>query len=180
MDIGNRAFNLAFIFGGLNLNTPKTLGERILFARKGILSQSELSKATGISQNSLSRYERNERIPKTDMANRICIALGVSPEWLFTGQGQMHPNMDASSGQMPRREGEICLRCQELEVELRQERHERRELSAENRQLYRDKERLMSEIAELKAEVATLNERLKAEGRGGTAEVSKTITSKTA
>ena len=140
------------------MNTPKTLGERIVTLR-GNITQSEFSLAIGISQNSLCRYERNQRMPKASIINQICQVTGASHEWLISGQGEMYAESSAApikpSTSLPPSANE-CPRCASLEQELVQEREERREVSAENRQLHRDKEKLLLENAELRERIARL------------------------
>jgi len=148
------------------LNTPETLGERISTLR-GNITQSEFSLAIGISQNSLCRYERNQRMPKASIINQICQVTGASHEWLISGQGDMYAEGPVApikpATDLPPSPNE-CPRCAKLEQELKQEREERREVSAENRQLHRDKEKLLLENAELRERLARL-ERIQAAHR---------------
>lgn len=74
------------------MNTPSTLGERLKFAREPAWTQKALSDATGISQNALSNYENNKRMPKVEFVPKLCAALGVSSEWLLNGKGEMRPD----------------------------------------------------------------------------------------
>ena len=60
-----------------------TTGRRIkrLRLKKGI-SQSQLSKLSGITSTLLQQYEYGTRHPKEDQLNRIALALGVAPSML--------------------------------------------------------------------------------------------------
>ena len=62
-----------------------TIGDKIknLLKEKNI-SQSELSKLTGIRQSSISDYINNRYIPKQDKIYLIANALNVSPSHLYT------------------------------------------------------------------------------------------------
>lgn len=62
-----------------------TIGEDIknLRTSKG-LTQQELSRMTGISVNSLSRYERGLRQPTVEAVSKIAKALGIDPFSLFS------------------------------------------------------------------------------------------------
>lgn len=180
-----RVFTLMFNSGGSNLNTD-TVATRIITIR-GEQSRRAFARALEIKENTLRNYEQGLSLPNFDTVSKICTLFSVSPAWLILGQGEMRTadgddfsmgDNSATLGAM--KSEELLSRFAKLEAKLERVEDERRDVSAENRLLHKDKERLMNEIAELKAEVATLNERLKAEGRGGTAEVSKTITSKTA
>ena len=47
----------------------------------------ELHQRTGIDRGSLSRYFRQERVPKIDVIGPLCEALEVSPETLLVALG---------------------------------------------------------------------------------------------
>ncbi len=47
----------------------------------------DLHKATGIDRGSISRYFRQERVPKIDVIEPLCKALQVSPETLLIALG---------------------------------------------------------------------------------------------
>lgn len=66
---------------------PENFNSRLrsLIERKG-LKQKEISELTGISEGAMSNYMVN-RIPKADQLFRLASALGVSMEFLLTGQG---------------------------------------------------------------------------------------------
>lgn len=70
-------------------NSPEETAEW-LRARMSILKLSgleELHQRTGIDRGSLSRYFRQERIPKIDVIGPLCEALEVSPETLLIALG---------------------------------------------------------------------------------------------
>ncbi|WP_051363901.1 XRE family transcriptional regulator [Oleidesulfovibrio alaskensis] len=67
----------------------KTLGSRIRAAR-GATSQDAFSKQLKISKGSLGFYERDENLPNTDVALKICSETGVRLEWLLLGHGPMY------------------------------------------------------------------------------------------
>lgn len=157
------------------MNTPQTLGERLALLR-GVITQLEFSKAIGISQNSLCRYERNQRMPKASIINQVCKVTGASYEWLISGRGEMYA--PETLAQLPLQQTALptsvanecpneCPRCTELEHELKQEREERREFAAETRRLYREKEelhrekeQLLREKEELLREIGELQEKV--------------------
>ena len=66
----------------------ETLGSRIRAAR-GKLSQEAFANLIQVSKGSLGFYERDENLPNTDVALKICSTAGVSIEWLLTGKGSM-------------------------------------------------------------------------------------------
>ena len=62
----------------------KTTGDRlkyILEERK--ITQREFAKQIGVTEVSLCRYVRGERQLKADMIIEICLALGLSSDWLL-------------------------------------------------------------------------------------------------
>lgn len=59
------------------------LGEKISKLKKlKRLSQVDLSNATGISRDAISKYERGDAIPSVEYAKRIADVLGVSLDYL--------------------------------------------------------------------------------------------------
>lgn len=135
-----------------------TLGKRLKIAR-GSVTQQELSIQIGIAQNSLSRYERDEKIPDAKFIATFCNILAISPEWLLFGHGAMslggEPHtlsLQAASASETAPQA-VCPRCAELEEELKTERGERRELATENRQLWRENGELKERVARLEARI---------------------------
>lgn len=56
------------------------IGEKIKKARKALkLTQKDLAEKIGVSAIAISRYEKNTRIPNTDILFKICNALKISP-----------------------------------------------------------------------------------------------------
>lgn len=65
----------------------ETLGQRLRSARKtNNLTQSELAKKSGVSQQLISQIE-NENIKSTNDIFSLAGTLNVSAKWLATGQG---------------------------------------------------------------------------------------------
>jgi transcriptional regulator with XRE-family HTH domain len=68
----------------------KTLGERLRKAREEKrLSQLEAAKKLGVSNGTLSGYERNYRDPDTKTLKQISELYEVSLDWLLTGEVSM-------------------------------------------------------------------------------------------
>ena len=131
-----------------------TLGKRLKIAR-GSVTQQELSIQIGIAQNSLSRYERDEKIPDAKFIATFCNILAISPEWLLFGHGAMslggEPHtfsLQAASASETAPQA-VCARCAKLEGKLEEADAERRELAAENRQLWRENGELREKVARL-------------------------------
>jgi len=67
-----------------------TFGERILSIRKRLKwSQDELAKKVGTSAPIIGRYERNEIKPAIDTAKSIADVLGVTVDFLISGEAMI-------------------------------------------------------------------------------------------
>ena len=60
---------------------------KVQMAHLGMSGLEELHQKTGIDRGSLSRYFRQERIPRIDVLAPLCRALEVSPETLLVVLG---------------------------------------------------------------------------------------------
>lgn len=135
-----------------------TLGDRIRLVR-GEISQTIFSEKIGITQNTLSRYERNQRVPDAQFIVDLCDSFNISTDWLLLGHGSMRPENTKSTHSLPEyapTPQAACARCAKLEGKLEAADAERRELTAENRQLWRENGELKAENGELKARIARL------------------------
>ncbi|HEU4410181.1 MAG TPA: helix-turn-helix transcriptional regulator, partial [Polyangiaceae bacterium] len=73
------------------MTTPgQTVGQRVRLARtargRGV---NELDRLIGSKQGYVSRLESSDREPRADTLRKLAQALGVSLEWLATGEGTM-------------------------------------------------------------------------------------------
>lgn len=68
-----------------HMNTPTwTFQDRLRKAREHAgMTQSELAEATGVSLNSLNRYEKGQRSPANDVVSAIAQATNVPLEWFY-------------------------------------------------------------------------------------------------
>lgn len=74
-----------------------TLGKRLLTARKlSGLTQAELTKKSGVSQQLISRIE-NDKVESTTEVFKLADALNVNPRWLATGDGEMESEKRTAS-----------------------------------------------------------------------------------
>ena len=72
------------------MSNPVEIGERIITCRTRLrFSQQEVADLIGIAAPQLYRYETGRSKPRPAMADRIADALGVSTNWLLTGEGDM-------------------------------------------------------------------------------------------
>lgn len=76
---------------------PKTVGERIFWARKrkGI-SQVRLAAMIGSSQRHIVRLEKNENSPKLPMREQLAVALDQKPEFFEASGGDDDEESDMS------------------------------------------------------------------------------------
>lgn len=65
-----------------------TLSKRIALLR-GDIPQAKFATTFGVAQNTIGRYERGESTPDADFLLALRKKLGVSSEWLLTGEGPM-------------------------------------------------------------------------------------------
>ena len=141
-----------------------TLGARIRLAR-GKTPQGAFAALIGVSKGSLGGYERDENLPNTDVALKICRQTGFSVEWLLSGRGPMRADAaprPRESGPPPETAAPYCARCLKLEEKLEKLEEERRELNTDNRRLWK-------ENSDLNARVARLEEQQKKGGPAGNA-----------
>lgn len=54
------------------------------------LTQAELASKASTTQATISRYLRGIAMPRAEELHRISLALGVTMEWLLTGQGPVN------------------------------------------------------------------------------------------
>lgn len=77
-----------------------TTGARIRGRRQQLkITQDDLAARCSISQTQISEYERGNASLRADVAVAIARELGVTVEWLITGQGEPpveHPGADAA------------------------------------------------------------------------------------
>ena len=68
-----------------------SIGQRIKLARESAgLKQSDLADRAGTQWQQVSRWERDQATPRAKAVRALCDALGVSPQWLLSGEGPMY------------------------------------------------------------------------------------------
>lgn len=81
--------------------------ERLKQARfQAEMTQAALALASGVRQQMISKLESGKS-NNTAKAVELALALGVTPEWLATGQGEMHPTTHVLQGESPTSSTEI-------------------------------------------------------------------------
>jgi len=74
------------------------------------LTQKELAELTGVSQRQIAAYETATSYPREAVLHRLAQALGTTPEWLATGEGQSRIKARVSPA-------EISLRIPLIKIE---------------------------------------------------------------
>ncbi len=67
---------------------------KLRMSNLGLGGLEDLHKLTGIDRGSLSRYFRQERVPRIDVIAPLCKALEVSPETLLIALGAIDKNQE--------------------------------------------------------------------------------------
>lgn len=81
------------------MSTPSEIGERIRMSRARLrFSQQEVADLAQIAPAQFYRYEAGRTRPRPAMADRLAEALGVSTQWLSTGDGPMERSPDDDTG----------------------------------------------------------------------------------
>lgn len=78
------------------------IGRRIVLAcrTKGFEKQADIAKALKISQMTVSYWIRGLKAPPISQGLKLAKVLGVCVEWLYTGRGQMTPEVPEESVQI--------------------------------------------------------------------------------
>jgi repressor LexA len=79
-----------------------SIGERIRSARENKeLEQQTLSVRIGVAVRTLQRWEKGLQVPDSNYLLRLAKSIGVRPEWLLTGEGEMYPAPQAPGKVIP-------------------------------------------------------------------------------
>lgn len=135
------------------------ISERISMLR-GKTPREEFSEGTGVSGQTLYKYEKRVSTPTIQFVDLLCKKFKISHRWLITGEGPMRLEKEQS---METRGSTPCARCEKLENKL--EKLEEKLEKAEERKdaLVEENQRLLKENGILREENATLRERQRKE-----------------
>ena len=68
-----------------------TVSDRIFMKMEELsMTQKEFSETTGILQSTISEWKKRKTNPLSDKIMPICEVLGVTPEWLLTGDDTLY------------------------------------------------------------------------------------------
>lgn len=82
----------------------RTVGTRIRRARLAMgLSQPELAELVGVKRLSIGQWERDARLPSTELLMKLVEALGVRLAWVMTGKGNGPPRAKVIAREWPKR-----------------------------------------------------------------------------
>lgn len=85
---------------GRTLKPSTPFAQRLIEAR-GAVSRVELAEVLGCPVETLGNYERGRTFPDLAMLGRLRRALGVSLDWLLTGEGSMRGIRDEGRSTYP-------------------------------------------------------------------------------
>lgn len=133
------------------------ISERISMLR-GKISREEFSEGTGVSGQTLYKYEKRLSTPTIEFVDLLCKKFKISHRWLITGDGPMRleegqpTSMPAPEQAQPSETASTttCVRCERLEAKLERVEGQRDELAEENRVLLRENGALREENATLR------------------------------
>src|ERR1041385_117661 len=105
---------------GLRKGKMKTaLGERIRLARENKeLEQASLSARVNVAKRTLQRWEKGEQVPDSNYLMSLARCVGVRPEWLLTGEGEMYPSLPPRSKIIPLHKETIFQKINLVEIPL--------------------------------------------------------------
>lgn len=79
-----------------------SIGERIRLARENKdLDQSSLCLKVDVAVRTLQRWEKGLQVPDSNYLVRLAKSTGVRPEWLLTGEGDMHHSANSHTNIIP-------------------------------------------------------------------------------
>lgn len=130
---------------------------RRLKAACKVKTDTALSKALNISQASVAQAKARGKIP-SDWIITISYKYNISADWLLYGEETAR--QDTPTAEKPPARSKECSQCEELEIELKEERKERRELAKELREINAENRKLWKENGQLKAENSELRSQL--------------------
>ena len=132
---------------------------------RGKQTREQFSEGTGVSTQTLYKYEKQLSIPSIEFVDFICKKFKINYQWLIAGDGPMRPEEvqpistpQPEQTQLSETVSTIsCARCEKLEAKLEKVENQRDELIEENRRLWK-------ENAEIRERAARLDEQLNKPG----------------
>jgi repressor LexA len=79
-----------------------TIYHRIRIARENKeMDQGTLSRKVDVAMRTLQRWEKGDQVPDGQYLLKLAKSMGVRPEWLLTGDGEMYPSQHSQSNIIP-------------------------------------------------------------------------------
>jgi repressor LexA len=79
-----------------------TIYHRIREARENKeMDQGTLAKKTDVALRTLQRWEKGDQVPDSNYLLKLAKSIGVRPEWLLTGEGEMYQSQFPSTNIIP-------------------------------------------------------------------------------
>ncbi len=96
-----------------------TIYQRIRQAREQMeLDQGSLARKVRVSMRTVQRWEKGDQTPDGDFLVRLAKSMGVRPEWLLTGDGEMYPSHASLSNIIPFQKDELVHDVALIEIPL--------------------------------------------------------------
>ncbi len=96
-----------------------TIYQRIKSARENKeMDQGTLSRKIDVAMRTLQRWEKGEQVPDSQYLLRLAKSMGVRPEWLLTGEGEMYPSQPPHSNIIPFQRDKLLPNVTLVEIPL--------------------------------------------------------------
>ena len=96
-----------------------TIYQRIKSARENKeIDQSTLSRRVDVAMRTLQRWEKGEQVPDGQYLLKLARSMGVRPEWLLTGEGEMYPAQPSQTNIIPFQRDKLLPNVALVEIPL--------------------------------------------------------------
>jgi len=96
-----------------------TIYQRIKSARENKeMDQGTLSRKVDVAMRTLQRWEKGEQVPDGQYLVKLARSMGVRPEWLLTGEGEMYPAQPSQTNIIPFQRDKLLPNVALVEIPL--------------------------------------------------------------
>ncbi len=96
-----------------------TIYQRIRLAREQKeMDQNSLARRVHVAMRTVQRWEKGDQVPDGDFLLKLARSLGVRPEWLLTGEGEMYPSQLSPSNIIPFQKDQLVESVTLMEIPL--------------------------------------------------------------
>ena len=145
-------------------------GNRIKKFRKKVrLSQQQIANQLNYTQPTISRYEKNLRMPDADFLEKMSTVYQLNINWVLTGKGKMFNYQYTEISTQPKLEDEVNSIKNQLDtkiIDLKKAQDKNNELLHENILLQNENQILKNQVIQLMKEIVDCkNEIIKLQGK---------------